>query len=297
MNFLIIGHSVVDKIFHKGKTSIKPGGIFYSVISLLNQLDSDDKLYLCSSFDNNNFQLFRDVYDKVEPDFLICVNSIPEVELSIDVAGERTEKYSEVAGNLILPTDNLNRFDGILVNMISGYDISADQIRQIRENYSGIIYFDVHTLSRGVDNNLNRAFRRIKDFNIWAECIDILQMNESELLTLSEETSETRVIEELFNYGIKQIIITRAERGATVYFKENDSVRKIHKNAFQFQTKNKVGCGDVFGAAYFHNYIKNNDVTLALEEANLFAGLAATYSKIRDFQNLKRDAGERTSKK
>ena len=118
-------------------------------------------------------------------------DSIPKVQLIIDNIGERKETYSQVSQNLILPTDNLNRFDGILVNMISGYDISLTQLEQLRKNYHGVIYFDVHTLSRGVDKNLNRIFRRIENFNKWAECIDILQANESELLTLSDKKDES----------------------------------------------------------------------------------------------------------
>lgn len=297
MIFLIIGHSVVDKIIEEDKTSINPGGIFYSVISFLSQLSPDDRLYLCTSFDKKNFILFKDVYEKVEPDFLFYVNSIPEVELIVNVVGERKEKYSEVIENLTLPMDNLSRFDGILINMISGYDISISQLGQLRKNYKGLIYFDVHTLSRGVDSNLNRTFRRIADFNFWAKCIDILQANESELLTLSEKTNESEIIEDLFSFGINQIIITRAERGATVCFKKNDSIKKIHNNATHFKVNNNVGCGDVFGAVYFYNYIKNKDVTLALKEANLFAGIATTYSEVKNFQNLKRDAGKRTGKK
>ena len=102
-------------------------------------------------------------------------------------------------------------------------------------------------MSRGVDKNLNRAFRRIGNFDEWAECIDILQVNESELLTLSDKNEEAAIVKELFSYGIRQIIITRAEKGATVYLRENESIRKIHKDALQVKVTNKVGCGDVLG--------------------------------------------------
>ncbi|MDH3268365.1 MAG: carbohydrate kinase family protein, partial [Ignavibacteria bacterium] len=199
--------------------------------------------------------------------------------------------------NLTLPTNNLNRFDGILINMISGYDISLRQLEQLRKNYKGLIYFDVHTFSRGVDKSLNRIFRRIENFNKWAKCIDILQANESELLTLSNKMNETQIIEELFPSGIRQIIITRAERGATVYFRENETLRKINKNALRVKLINKIGCGDVFGAVYFYNYIKNKNVTLTLEQANLFAGISTTYSEAKEYLNLKRDANKQIGKK
>jgi sugar/nucleoside kinase (ribokinase family) len=297
MNFLVIGHSVVDKIIDKDSISIKPGGIFYTVVSLLSQIQIEDRLYLCSGIDLENEALFKNAYDRIEREFLNYVDSIPKVELVVHLTGEREETYSQTAQNLLLPVKDLNRFDGILINMISGFDISLNQLKQLRKNYSGLIYFDVHTFSRGLDENGHRIFRQITDFNVWAECIDLLQANESELLTLSDQKDETRIVDELFSYGIKQIIITRAERGATVFFRENDSIRKIHKGALLVKASNKVGCGDVFGAVYFYNYIKNKNVLLALEQANLFAGIATTYSEAKDFLNLKTNANERISKK
>jgi len=297
MNFLIIGHSVVDKIKDKGLVSIKPGGIFYTVASLLSQLQNDEKLYVCSEIDEENKNLFEEFYSQVEKEYLHFVDSIPKVELIIENISERKEIYSQISRNLTLPIDNLNRFDGILVNMISGYDISLTQIQQLREKYKGLIYFDVHTLSRGVDENLNRNFRRIENFNKWGECIDILQANESELLTLSDKKDEVQTIEELFICGVKQVIITRAERGATVFFREDGKVKKYHKDALQVNLFNKVGCGDVFGAVYFYNYIKNKNVTLAIEKANLFAGIATTYSQTKDYLNLKIDADKQDGKK
>jgi len=297
MNILIVGQSVVDKIIDKGNVSIKPGGIFYTVVSMLSQANNWDNINLCSSIDKQNDKLFEPAYSKIKKDFLVYVDSIPQVELQVDGIGERKETYSQIANNLLLPKENLNQFEGILINMISGYDISLDQLEQLRAGYNGLIYFDVHTMSRGVDENLNRVFRKIKDFNKWAECIDILQVNESELLTLSIKEKEEAIIGELFSYSIEQIIITRAERGATVYFQDNKVIKSYHKNALQVETVNKVGCGDVFGAVYFYNYIKNKNVSLALEQANLFAGIAATYSQTSDFINLKKDADEWISKK
>ena len=297
MNILVIGHSVVDKIIDKDGISIKPGGIFYTVVSFLSQMQSTYKLFLCSSIDKGKEILFKEAYDRIEKEFLVYVESIPKVELIIDIVGERKETYSQTAQNLLLPSDDLNRFDGILINMISGYDISLDQLKNLRRNYDELIYFDVHTFSRGVDKNLNRIFRRIPDFNKCAECIDILQTNESELLTLTDQKDEVSIVDELFSFGIRQIIVTRAEKGASVFFQENNIINKIHCDALQTKVVNKVGCGDVFGAVYFYNYIKNKNVLLALEQANLFAGVATTYSEAKDFLNLKRDANERISKK
>ncbi|MGB5529421.1 MAG: carbohydrate kinase family protein [Ignavibacteriaceae bacterium] len=297
MNILVIGHSVVDNIIEKDRRSIKPGGIFYTVISLLSQVEPGDKIFICTNINDDSAKLFNVAYDHVENEFIKNVNSNPRVELVVGESGERKEIYSEIPENLILPEKDLERFDGILINMITGYDLSLSQLKELRKNYNGIIYFDVHTFSRSVDEKGNRIFRRITDFNLWAECIDILQANESELLTLSDQNEEAIIVEELFTYGIKQIIITRAEKGATVFFSEDNSVKKVHKDALQTNVVNKVGCGDVFGAVYFYNYIRNKNVILALDQANLFAGIATTYSEAKDFLNLKRDANKRINKK
>jgi len=297
LNILVIGHSVVDSILENKRCSIKPGGIFYTVVSLLSQIEQEDKIFLCSNIDNNNAVLFRDTYDRVEKKFIQIVNSISRVELVLSEDGERKETYSKIAENLMLPEKDLNIFNGILINMITGYDLSLNQLKELRRNYEGIIYLDVHTLSRGVDQNLNRIFRPIKDFSEWAKCIDILQSNESELKTLSNKSEEITIVEELFSYGINQIVITRSDKGATVFYNDLNSFNYVYKEALQLKTINKVGCGDVFGAVYFYNYIKNKNILLALERANLYAGLSTTYSEAKDFLNLKKDALERINKK
>ena len=290
MNYLIIGHSVVDKIIEKSRITTKPGGVFYSMIAMLSQIKKQDKLYLCSAIDNSSKTLFGDYYKLVETNFLSEIEAIPQVDLVIDGAGERKEIYSQLSQNLLIPINTLSQFDGILINMITGYDITLDQLKQIRKNFNGPIYFDVHTLSRGVDENLLRNFRKIRNFGEWASCINILQANESELLTLSDKADERSIVDELLSFHIEQIIITRAERGATVYFRKNGIIKSIHKEAVEVNFINKVGCGDVFGAVYFYNYINNKNVFLALEQANLFAGISTTYSDINEFLNLKIDA-------
>jgi sugar/nucleoside kinase (ribokinase family) len=293
MNYLIIGHSVVDKIIENEKTIIKPGGIFYSIISLLNLIEPQDKIYLCTNLDIDNAGLFEFIYNKIEKDFISTVKEIPEVELKVSGNGERQETYSAIAGNLEIPFDQLNLFEGILINMITGYDISLYQLKELRKNYNGSIYFDVHTLSRGVDENLNRNFRPIKNFDEWAVNIDILQANKSELMMLSKMNDEISIIKNLLECGIQQVIVTRSINGATVYFKDSEAFSSISRDAIRVNAINKVGCGDVFGAVYFYNYIKNKNIHAALEFANICAGISTTYSELKDFTHLKNDANER----
>ncbi len=105
--------------------------------------------------------------------------------------------------------------------MVTGFDLSLKQLKEIRKNYNGIIYFDVHTFSRGLDSEMKRNFRRIKNFNEWAKCVDIIQANELEMKTLSSKINEEEIVRELIGFGVKQIIVTKGNKGATVYFTKN----------------------------------------------------------------------------
>ena len=289
MNFLVIGHSVVDRIQQGDVLQVNPGGIFYTTISLFNFLEKSDNLFLCTTVDKSNYNSFSFIYNNVEQEFIKISEVIPVVNLILKNSGERAEFYENISERIELDFADLNRFSGILINMITGFDISIEQLQEIRKNFNGLIYFDVHTLSRGVAKDFERVFRPIPEFFKWAKCIDILQANSFELKTLSSRKSEQDIVNELLNYGIKQVIITKSSEGSILYYIENGNLRSIAQNALQTSAVNKVGCGDVFGAVYFYNYIRNKSVNDALLYANTAAGISTRYSEVKDFLNLKDD--------
>ncbi len=289
MNVLIIGHSVVDIIDDGKFRQIKPGGIFYSAIAMLSFLNKSDKLFLCTAIDEANYHLFSFIYDKLEREFFQISEKIPNVKLTIKSQDEREEEYDTITGKMEFDLGRLNKIDGILINMITGFDISIEQLKEIRSNFKGPIYFDVHTLSRGLDKDYKRNYRPVPEFNNWAECIDILQTNEYELRTLSGKTSDREIIKELLDSGIKQIIVTKAEQGSTLYFSFNGEMKSLNQNALQTEIINTVGCGDVFGAVYFYNYIRNKNASAALQLANIAAGISTTYKNVEEYLNLEKD--------
>ena len=169
--------------------------------------------------------------------------------------------------------DDLNQFDGILINMITGFDITLTQLIEIRKNCSGLIFIDVHTLSRGLDENYKRNFRLIPDFDKWAKCLDIIQVNQHELFTLSQKKNEIKIVEELFNTGVKIVCVTKGELGAKVYFKNSNEILSYFVAARKISNPNVIGCGDVFGASFFYSYIRNKNVMDSLSNAVAMAEL------------------------
>ena len=289
MNLLVVGHSVVDTIHYKAEIRKKPGGIFYSVLALDSFKNKQDEIHLCTALSKTDEYLFSDLYSKSNQQFVSFLNEISQVSLALYDEKEREEIYGSLAPNLELPVRNLNYFDGILINMITGFDISLDQFQQLRKGFNGFIYFDVHTFSRGISKDMKRFFRQIPDFNKWAKNIDIIQANEQELKTLFDKKDEEEISRELLAYGIKIVIITKAESGVKAYYRNEDIVESVFVAAEKFKVQNSVGCGDVFGAIFFYNYIRNKDIIKSLKTANKAAGCSTTYTKIEDYKKLKND--------
>ena len=295
MNLLIIGHSVVDKINYKGNEELRPGGIFYSTLALRYLAEQDDEIFLCTSMCKKDEYLFKDIYEMVDTEYVQYVDNIPTVKLNVYDDKERDETYSNIIKNLILPFNELNKFDGIFINMITGFDINLKQMEEVRKEFNGLIYFDVHTFSRGVRDDMKRNFRRIPAFDKWAKNIDILQVNEEEIQTISDNKNEIDIVREMFSYGIRILIVTKDEHGARVYFIEENEIKSVFISAIKVKVLNKVGCGDVFGAVFFYNYIRKADIIDSLRAANFAAGVSTTYSLITEFKEFKKDVLQRFS--
>ena len=295
MKLLVIGHTVVDRIIARQDELIKPGGIYYSILGLANFVEESDKVFLCSVVSKSSEYLFSDLYDRIGREYISYTNEIPEVKLTLYNDQERDEQYSNVNQNLTLPDEDLNNFNGILINMISGYDINLEQLRNIRREYRGVIHFDVHSMARGLGMDMKRDFRRIPNFKEWAANIDILQANEEEFKTLSNNTIKIDIVREMFSYGIKIIILTKGKEGARVFFKNRESVESAFISSVKVKSTNYVGCGDIFGAVFFYNYIRNRDIPESLKIANAAAGISTMYSQTKEYKNLKRDVLQRIS--
>jgi hypothetical protein len=285
MKLLVVGHSVEDHIISDQKEIIKPGGIYYSVSALIS-IAPDAEIFLCTFAEKVNYPLFSDVYEKCVPDFIRFIDSIPKVSLTIHGQKERDERYNNIVRNLELPYDRLREFDGILINMITGFDIELDQLKKIRQNFPGTIYMDVHTFSRGLGHHGHRGFRKIDHFNEWAECTDIIQVNEHEAKTITSYDEEEKIAMDILSKGTKQLIITKGERGAKLYYLQNGELNFIFQSALMIEAVNKIGLGDVFGAAYFYNYIKSGNSFSSLDIAINASGLAAGIDGLSKLKSL-----------
>ncbi|OGU54659.1 MAG: hypothetical protein A2V66_00380 [Ignavibacteria bacterium RBG_13_36_8] len=294
MRILIIGHSVVDHIDVEGRFDVKPGGVFYSTAAFVNIIEPGNEIFLLTQIDKENEKLFKSVYSKVELSYIERISEMPVVNLKIWKDKERDEFYTLIPKSMDINVINdLNQFDGILINMISGIDITLGSLQKIRSTYRGSIYLDIHCLAKGFDESKKRFFRSIDKIDDWLKNLDFIQANEHELHMICNESDEMKIAEYVLKRGPKFLIVTKGERGVWLYRKLKGEIISIKKPAIDVEVINKVGCGDVFGAAFFYSYILTKDIEASLNTANIAAGIITTYKDVNNFKNLKNDILER----
>ncbi|MBX2976047.1 MAG: carbohydrate kinase family protein [Ignavibacteriaceae bacterium] len=290
MKILLIGQSVEDHInFDRVEHPATPGGIFYSAAAISAIKEEKDEIFLATSIAENNYELFEWIYKDINLSYSTFTAKIPKIHLTVKTGKEREECYNHLTDSLTIDTVNLSSFDAVYINMITGFDISLQTLSDIRKNFIGIIYIDIHSLARGLNDKMERHFIPIPNFSEWAKNVDIVQVNENELLTLSALKDEIEIVKEILALGPSMLIVTYGEKGAALFYKEESEINRIFIKPQKIETVNQVGCGDVLGASFIYQYTKTKDKTDSLDFAVKTSGLVASYDSIKLIRNLKED--------
>ncbi|MFQ6002457.1 MAG: carbohydrate kinase family protein [Candidatus Zixiibacteriota bacterium] len=280
-------------IFPDGKKTESFGGILYT-ISALSYLGKDDvKIYpVCN--------LGYDIYDQVISYLKNCDNVEPKgikkvncknnhAFLSIDKENQREETLENRVPPLSFSQIKLFlEADVILVNFISGFDLSLLTLKKIRKNTDALIFMDVHSLTLGVDNSGKRFFDAPKNWEEWLMQADMVQMNLRELKELSKRNLKSPYEIKAFgkyilNLGPKVVLVTLGRHGALMFF--DDKVRKFKGSKVQ-GFKDVTGCGDVFSAGFLICYLHTKDLTKSADFANYVAGEKCKISGVERIKEL-----------
>lgn len=276
MKLLVAGTAVKDYIHTGDKNEVRPGGIYYSIKGLLSAASPDDELFLLTALSDETRHLFYPAFSSVNEKYIYTAPKIPVVHLHLFEAKERCEGYENITQRLDLSAiDSREHFDGILVNMITGFDLMPNDIKQLKSLTNGPLFMDLHTLSRGMDEMGRRMFRPVPEVEEWLSSVDILQVNDSELKTLSDDLSDAddEIIKKVLSLGVKYLIITRGERGSSLYWLHSGSVISHQEPAYGGKLAIPVGCGDIFGAVFFYSFIASEGNAIdSMQAASRAAG-------------------------
>lgn len=292
MKFCVIGEPCIDYIHRKGLENKKRfGGIMYSLISLAVIAKEHEivPVFIAGTDEYENIISFLKSFKNINTEYIKITNRSTRVvnlyytdqmtagectSFGHSVTYDRYETSTQPAEQIeySLIENAFLSASGILINMVSGIDISLDTLFLIRKNFCGYIHLDLHNVVMKTNPDGTRTRDKVDNWKEWCTNSDSVQMNEAEINSLTGKKNneyliaETILAEDITGYP-KTLIVTRGLRGVSLYQKKNKSNSEItyteidrvdlpalERNDFIDST----GCGDVFGAAFFYKSVSPN---------------------------------------
>ena len=282
MKLLAVGHLCLDVIHPvEGPEVESYGGIYYTVATLASLLGSSDIVTPVFGVNRNDYQPLIDHlkrFPNIDSSGIFKFDApTNKVHLYYKDHQNRVECSRDIA--MPIPYQKIRRYlsvDGVLINMISGFDITVDTLDHIRlaiRSHDIPLHFDYHSLTLGVKENHERFRRPIEDWRRWAFMDDVVQLNQEEIDGLTmEHLTEKQTAGHLLTLGVKGVVVTKGGRGATLYRNEHKKVIQQDYDGIEMERpRDATGCGDVFGAALLMRYARTRDLRSATDFANRIA--------------------------
>lgn len=297
---------------HRGKNTASKqfGGILYSLVSLAVISSGRATVYPVMNIGEDEYENITGFLRNIRNINLSFINKVKNrtriVNLfykdNISVINVSTKKTYDREENSTEPTlpveyreikELLPELNGILINLVSGVDITLNSLQKIRSSFRGYIHMDLHNLVMKTFPDGKREQRPVKDWQKWTSMSDTLQMNESELNILTgDNVSEYETTQNILNNSqTKAIVVTRGSTGVSLYElnvidknPKRTDIPRIDCPAFIDST----GCGDVFAAGFFYKNAENkiSDPITAVNFANKMASVNASLHGVEDLVKL-----------
>lgn len=312
MKITVIGHLCLDVIRHPDESETQSyGGIFFPVATLANLLGPKDTVAPVFGVGRSDYDAFIErlkAYPNVDSSGIFTFSGpTNQVRLVYATTSERTECSRHISEPITLKRirQHLDA-DMLLVNMISGFDVTLETLDEIRMDLREVgapIYLDVHSLTLGIRDDFTRYHRPLELWRRWFFMIHAAQMNEEEAASLTaEKLDEAALANHTLALNTGTLLITRGERGCTAFIDERKHMRRLDVPGIRIEgAGDPTGCGDVFGAAYCAEYVKTKDIASSVLFANkvaaLNAGLAGSQEidRIRSFRPVESTGAEPAS--
>ncbi len=262
---LAIGMATIDYIITPSDEYSQLGGAVFYQTATLNQLKTPSISII--SIGKDDEKLLKDL------------------ENTVVIPTEKTMKYSNIYDknlkrrqkatlpqNTILPSDisiSLENINSVLLSPLSPTDIPPQTITFFKERGIRTI-LSAQGYLRKTDDDRNIIDRKWKNIELYLKDTDILFLDENEAkksFNINRITDET-VHKIVRKYELEQIIITKAEKGSTIYTKNQRYSIPAIKTEKEIDA---TGLGDTYIAAYISKLEECNDIYLA----GMFASITA----------------------
>lgn len=282
MKLSVIGHFCID-IFHRtdGTEERKLGGIYHSLAALANLASDRDTIFPVFGVGEADADELRTALSQYKNIDLSSLYTFPGESNYVHYFDDSP---NECAKNIAqpIPYRHIKKFlnvDGVLINMISGNDITVDTIDEIRLDIRGKktpIHLDMHCLTLHVNDDGTRTFKPMADWRRWCFMTDSVQMNAQEAAEISvEHFNDELLAKQMMPLMVQAFIITRGADGATLYREEHKHLITAQLTGDRIENPvSTLGSGDIFGASLLFAYLKKRNYP----EAASFAQRAASHT-------------------
>jgi sugar/nucleoside kinase (ribokinase family) len=288
----VIGTVIDDRIHDlRGNVTRALGGILYTILPLRAFLPERYRVIPV-------MHVGHDLYERI----VRLLGRLPAVETTwvmrqghennrVDLLYRNREDRIEISTKGVSPLsdrelDVVGELDVLIVNFISGRELSLATMKRIREIPGPMITGDLHSLLLGRREDGTRFPRRPYGWKMWLEQFDCIQMNEKELETLTgysikdgnhDRESLCRLISDVFfERGAGVVTVTCGERGARVFSRQGAGgrVRELRDVHPVENSLDPTGSGDVFLAAFTAAALTGRDLRSGLAFAVEAAALS-----------------------
>ncbi len=174
--------------------------------------------------------------------------------------------------------------DMILINFISGRDITWHNLQRLRRAFNGPLYIDLHSRALALARDGRRYLRRPGRWREYVHCADFLQMNEYEYAAIAgEPPGEASCI----NFARRNLrtraalLVTLGAQGYLLAERRGKQIRFMRCRATKTLTScETTGCGDVFAAGMVCKLLVGASISTAAGFANRAAGHAASCASL-----------------
>ncbi len=269
-------------IFPRGNKTESFGGILYNLVSLSVLGGSLVEIYPVCHLGYDAYDQVMEILKKYKN---VKLDGIKRVEtknnhacLLVDERNQREEiLYHRVPPLSLTQSQPFLDSDAVLVNFISGFDLSLNTLKRIREKTDAPIFMDVHSLTLGVNRDGTRFYRAPKSWEEYLSQADFVQTNLTELTALSQkDLGSLKKVKEFGEYvlslGPKALLITLGDKGALLVHKEGRNCRVKKSAGIKVEDfKDAVGCGDVFSSGFLICYLLTAELERCVDFANRVA--------------------------
>ena len=236
MKLLVLGHLCIDCAHPDGEPPRERWGGIANTIAAIGALagKEDAVLPVCGvgAGDGEKFISWLERFPAVDPSGVFTFNGpTNRIDVYEKGGGLHVACTQDIAPPI--PFEKIRRYlsaDGVLINMVSGSDISLETLDQIRMEVRARetpIHLDFHNLTTGIGEGRERVRRPLPEWRRWAFMLTTVQLSEEEASGLTvDRLTEGQLTGHLLTLGITGVLITRGPRGASVFTNEHKKSRR-----------------------------------------------------------------------